>query len=149
MKLESNTSGIIGNVSITKYSGITGDIIEKIYIPNLVVSVGRNYIASRMIGTTSPVMTHIALGANSTAAVSGDSTLGTELGRAVLTSSTSLDNVVTYTATFAAGVATGSIQEAGIFNAASGGIMLARTTFAVVNKGSTDILAVSWQISVL
>lgn len=149
MELKSKTSGIIGNVSITKYSSITGDIIEKIYIPNLVVAVGRTYIASRMIGTTSTVMTHIALGANSTAAVNGDATLGTELGRAVLTSSTSLDNVVTYTATFGAGVATGSVQEAGIFNATSGGIMLARTTFAVVNKGVSDILAVAWTISVL
>jgi len=148
MKLKSQTSGIIGNVSITRYNA-EGSVVEKAYIPNLVVNVGKNYIASRMIGATPSVMTHIALGSNSTAAVNGDSTLGTELGRVALTSATSLDNVVTYTATFPAGTASGGIQEAGIFNASAAGVMLARTTFPIVNKSTTDVIAISWAVSIL
>jgi len=148
MKLKSQTSGIIGNVSITRYNA-EGSVVEKAYIPNLVVNVGKNYIASRMIGATPSVMTHIALGSNSTAAVNGDSTLGTELGRVTLTSATSLDNVVTYTATFPAGTASGGIQEAGIFNASAAGVMLARTTFPIVNKSTTDVIAISWAVSIL
>ncbi len=148
MKLDSKTRGIIGNVSITRYNA-EGKVIEKAHIPNLVVNVGKNYIASRMIGTSPVVMTHMALGSNSTAAVGGDATLGTELGRVVLTTSTVLDNVVTYTATFPAGSATGGLQEAALFNASSAGVMLARTTFPIVNKSATDVIAVSWQISIL
>lgn len=147
MELKSKT-GVIGEVSITKYN-LDNEIIEKIYIPNLVVAVGKAYIASRMIGTSLGVVSHMALGSNSTAAVNGDSTLGTELGRVVLTSSSVLDNVVTYTATFGAGVATGGIQEAGLFNASSAGTMLARTTFPIVNKSATDVLAVSWTVTIL
>lgn len=148
MKLDSKTSGVIGEVTFTIYNS-NNEIIEKFHRPNLVVALGKAFIASRMIGVTSGVMSHMALGSNSTTAVNGDSTLGTELGRVVLTSASSLDNVVTYTATFGAGIATGGIQEAGLFNAPSGGIMLARTTFPVVNKSPTDILAVSWTVTVL
>lgn len=147
MQLESQTKGIIGNVSITK-TNIAGDILEKIYIPNLVVSLGKTFIASRMVGTVANIMSHMALGSSSTGAVAGDATLGTELGRAVLTSATSANNIVTYTATFAAGVGTGSIQEAGIFNASSGGTLLCRTTFPVVSKQASDVIAVSWTITV-
>lgn len=148
MKLKSQTSGIIGNVSITRYNA-EGTVIEKAYIPNLVVNVGKNYIASRLVGASPSVMTHIALGSNSTVAVNGDSTLGTELGRVVLSSATSTDNVVTYTATFGAGVASGGIQEAGLFNASSAGVMLARTTFPIVNKSASDVIAISWAVIIL
>lgn len=148
MELKSQISGIIGNVSITKYNA-EGNVVEKAYIPNLVVSIGKSYIASRIIGATPSVMTHIALGSNSTIAVPGDTTLGTELGRVVITSATSLDNIITYTATFPAGVATGGIQEAGLLNSSSAGTMLARTTFPIVNKGALDVIAVQWNISIL
>lgn len=148
MKLESQTSGIIGNVSITRFN-VEGVVVEKVHIPNLVVNIGKNYIASRLIGATPTTMTHIALGSNSTVPVGGDATLGTELGRVVLTSSTSLDNVVTYTATFPAGTATGAIQEAGLFNASAAGTMLARTTFPIVTKGASDVIAIVWSISIL
>jgi hypothetical protein len=49
---------------------------------------------------------------------------------------------------FPAGTATGAITEAGIFNAATGGTMLCRTTFPVINKGSADSLAVTWVVTV-
>jgi hypothetical protein len=147
MDLKENTNGIIGKVSITRMNAM-GDILEKIYIPNLVVDIGRSYIASRIIGTTPAIMTHMALGSGATAPVGANTTLGTELGRVALTTSTSLNNVVTYTATFPAGTATGAIQEAAIFNAASAGTMLCRTTFSVVNKSASDIIAVSWTVTV-
>lgn len=148
MKLKSQTSGIIGNVSITRLDG-EGNVLEKIHRPNLVVGAGINYIASRMVGSSPSVMTHMSLGSNLAAAVVGDLSLGNELGRVVLTSSTSLNNVVTYTATFPAGVATGGIREAGIFNASAAGTLLARTTFPIVNKLATEILAVSWSIIIV
>lgn len=147
MELNSQTNGIIGRVSITK-TNINGDILEKIYIPNLVVTVGKNYIASRMVDTSQSVMTNMALGSSVVAAALGDTTLGTELGRIVLSAATFSGAVVTYTATFPAGTATGAITEAGILNAGTAGILLCRTVFPVVNKGASDIISVTWTITI-
>jgi hypothetical protein len=57
-------------------------------------------------------------------------------------------NAITYTATFGAGTATGAVVEAGIFNASSGGTMLCRTVFPVINKNAGDSLAVTWVVTV-
>jgi hypothetical protein len=111
------------------------------------VSVGKTFIAARMVGTPTE-MSHMALGADNTAAAVGDTALGSELGRVVLASDTSSGAIVTYTASFPAGTATGANVEAGIFNASSGGTMLCRTVFAVVNKGVDDAMAITWAITV-
>ena len=55
---------------------------------------------------------------------------------------------MTYVASFGAGDGTGAITEAGLFNAASGGDMLCRTTFSVVNKGSQDSMTITWEVTV-
>ena len=49
---------------------------------------------------------------------------------------------------FAAGSGTGAITEAGVFNASSGGTMLCRTVFSVVNKGADDSMTITWTITV-
>ena len=49
---------------------------------------------------------------------------------------------------FGAGVGTGALTEAGIFNASSGGTMLCRTEFDVVNKGSADTMTITWTVTV-
>jgi hypothetical protein len=115
---------------------------------NLVVTTGKNFTASRMVGTASNVMSHMAIGAGTTAAAAGDTALGSELGRVALTASTATDNVVTYTATFGVGVGTGAVTEAGILNASSAGTMLCRVVFDVVNKGANDTMAVTWTVTV-
>lgn len=53
-----------------------------------------------------------------------------------------------YVATFGPGVGTAAITEAGIFNAASAGTMLARTAFPVINKGALDTLTLTWKVTV-
>lgn len=79
-----------------------------------------------------------------------DSDLTTAHGdaRTALTSTTVSNNEVEYVATFGAAVCTGAITEAGIFNAVSSGTMLCRTVFDVVNKGSNDIITVTWTITI-
>lgn len=117
-------------------------------IDNLVVTAGKGFVASRMGGTSAAVMSHMALGTNATAAAAGDTALGAEAGRVALTSTTVFNNEITYVATFPAGTATGAITEAGIFNAGSGGTMLARTVFAAVNKGASDSITITWTVTV-
>jgi hypothetical protein len=137
---------ITGQVRII-VTGADGQVKDQREIKNLVVTVGKEFIAARMVGTPT-AMSHMALGSTNTAAAAGNTALGAELGRVALASSTASGAVVTYTATFPAGTATGAAVEAGVFNASSAGTMLCRTVFAVVNKGADDAMSVTWSITV-
>jgi hypothetical protein len=126
-----------------------GTIKQEQEIKNLVVTAGLGFIASRMAGTAANVMSHMAIGTNSTAALAANTTLGTESARVALTSTTPTGAAVAYVATFPAGTPatlTG-IQEAGIFNASSAGTMLCRTVFAIVNKDVGDTMSITWTVT--
>lgn len=136
-----------GELTIVRRNA-AGEITKELHVPNLVVTAGKGYIASRMTGTTAGVMSHMAIGTGTTAPAAGDTTLGTEAGRVALTSSVASANTVTYTAAFAAGTGTGAITEAGILNASTAGTLLCRTTFPVVNKQSGDSIAITWVVTI-
>jgi hypothetical protein len=135
-----------GQVSIDIF-GPNGELKEKAYIPNLVVAVGRAYIASRMKDDTATAMSHMAVGTGAVAADAADTTLGTEANRQLLSSTVVADNVVTYTANYAAGQGTGALTEAGVFNASSAGTMLCRTVFDVINKAADDSMTITWTVT--
>lgn len=138
-----------------------GNIKEEHNIDNLVVSVGKNHITSRLLGyagsagSTVNTMSHMAVGTTNTAAAAGNTTLGAEVAssRVALTSSTlttistSNDSII-YVGTYPAGTGTGSLVEAGIFNAASAGIMLCRTVFSTVTKGAGDSMVITWTVTI-
>jgi hypothetical protein len=117
-------------------------------VNNLVVAVGKDTIASRMVGNTTAIMSHMAVGSSNTAATTSQTALGTELGRVVLDSTTRSSNTVTYIATFPAGTGTGALTEAGILNASSSGNLLCRTVFGVVTKASGDTVVITWNVTV-
>ena len=125
---------------------LNGETVQE--VNNLVVTDGKEYVASRMKDATATAMSHMAIGSGSTAAAAGNSALGSELGRVALTSTTVSGAVVTYVATFAAGTGTGAVTEAGILNASSSGTLLCRTVFSVVNKGSSDSMTITWTVTV-
>ena len=124
--------------------------IQKDYrkIENVVVAVGKQIIAARLVGNTIAIPSHMAVGTDTTAAATGQTALGGELGRVVLDSTTRVSNVLTYVATFPAGTGTGALAEAAILNAASTGNMLCRTTFSVVNKAVGDSIVITWNVTV-
>ena len=124
-----------------------GNIKAEQEIRNLVVNAGLDYIASRMKDGTATAMSHMAVGSGTTSAAAGDTALGGELGRVALTSTTVTSNAVAYVATFGAGTGTGAVTEAGILNGASGGDMLCRTVFDVVNKAADDTLQITWTVT--
>jgi hypothetical protein len=125
-----------------------GTIKQEFNVPNLVVTVGKNYIASRMASNSATVMSHMAIGTGTGTPIVGDTTLGIEAGRVSVSSFSASTNTVTATATFPAGTGTGAITEAGILNGSSTGTLLCRTTFPVVNKASSDSIAITWVITV-
>jgi hypothetical protein len=63
-------------------------------VDNLVVTAGKEFVASRMIGTSANVMSHMAVGSGSTAAAAGDTALGSELGRTTTSASASGDFLI-------------------------------------------------------
>lgn len=161
----SNIVELGGTLAIAHF-GSNGKLIEDRFYSNIVVTVGKQWIASRMKDTSIPSqMSHMAVGGNATVGsnpskttpVVGDSALSTggtpalsELARVALSTAggTVSGAVVTYNATFAAGTGTGSLVEAGIFNAASAGTMLCKTSFDVVNKAANDSIAITWTVTI-
>ena len=128
--------------------GPDGNTKERIYINNLVVQTGRDYIAQRLISDSDGPMTHMAVGTSNAAAALADTALGTELTRQAFDTATRVNNVTTFVTTYAPGAATGALTEAGIFNASSGGIMLCRTEFNVVNKAADDTMVITWTVTI-
>ena len=128
-----------------------GNVKDEREVKNLVVNKGLEYIASRMKDASKSVMSHMGLGSGTTAAAASQTDLVTLLGsREALDSTTisgSNNEKVVYLSAFEAGDATGAVTEAGIFNAASGGDMLCRTVFSVVNKAADDTMSVTWTIT--
>jgi hypothetical protein len=125
---------------------INGEVVRD--IPNLVVTTGKNFVASRIKDATVDAMSHMAIGTGSAAPAAGDTALGSELHRNALESTAVSNNIVTYQATFAAGEGVGAVTEAGLFNAAAAGTMFCRTGFAVVNKGASDSMTITWSVTV-
>jgi hypothetical protein len=130
-----------------------GNVKEERTEKNLVVNAGLAFIISRMKGEAKDVMSHMALGSSSTAEAAGQTNLVSTLGvRELLdggspTITGTNSEKIQYVAGFEAGDATGSVKEAGIFNHATAGDMLSRTTFLEVNKAADDTMTVTWTIT--
>ena len=138
-----------GKVSVV-VTGPDGKVKEERYVDNLVVDSGLDFIAERMKDAVTTAMSHMEVGTDATAADAGDTTLGAAVGssRTALTSTTVTSNAVEYVCTFGAGVGTGALVEAGIFNAGAAGDMLCRTTFSVVNKAAADSMTINWTVTI-
>ena len=148
-------SAILDNLKATGQlqvvlTGPDGVVKEDHLLKNLVVDTGLNFIVSRMENAVASVMSHMSVGTGTTAAAAGDTTLETEIAgaRVALTSTTVAANQITYVASFNAGVGTGAITEAGVLNAVSGGTLLCRTVFPVVNKQVGDSMTITWAVTV-
>ena len=138
-----------GHVLIELY-GPDGELKETRQTDNLVVDTGKAHIADQL-SSSAGRRGDVAHGDRHRLdlARGRQHGLGTEIDRNALTSRTDATNIVTYVGNWAAGDGTNAaIAEAGIFNAASTGTMLARATFTAINKGASDTLAITWTVTV-
>ena len=135
-----------GIVNIKQYNS-TGNLIKDFTVNNLVVNSGISFIINRMYSSVENPMSHMAIGGTFGTPVPSETTLGSEITRVALTSTTIVGNSLVFVATFGAGVGTGLIQEAGIFNAATSGTMLNRVSFGSVNKNSSDTIVITWTLT--
>lgn len=110
---------------------------------NMIVNTGLYFIIQSMIksGSDRPnPMGYIALGTGTTAAAATQTALVTEAYRKAGTWSWSSGSTsFTLTASWDRGAVTGTITEAGVFNASSGGTMLDRLVFSTPFTGASDI----------
>jgi hypothetical protein len=156
-----------GSLSIIVTDTITNTIKQELYVPNAVVFTGKTFIASRIVGTSKAIMSHMGIGTGSlpvdtgtTVALPGNTALGAELtigtnnySRATTTVASFSGNVITYSSNFAAQnpnapVGGVELREAGIFNASSAGDMLCRTVFPIVTKLPADALTITWTVTI-
>lgn len=137
----------IGTLKIQLYNEFGNLILEK-DLKNLVVTTGKNWIVSRLGSNVSDVMSHMGLGSGTAIPVPEDINLISSMTRIALQSSIITDNTISYVGTFGPGINTGAVTEAGIFNAETGGTMLNRTTFDVVNKSAADTIIVTWNVTI-
>lgn len=137
------TISLVGEVEILLNNTI---VVQK---KNLIVQAGKNFLTNAVLSNSTSPFVAIAVGSSTTAASSGDTTLGSESYRNAYSTTNTLNNVITLSLFLSPGVATGSISEAGIFNnATSGGTMLSRIVFSTITKQSIDTLRLTWTITV-
>mgnify|MGYP006151131869 CR=1 FL=1 len=124
-----------------------GKVVREIH--NLVVAGGKELVASRLAGGGVDV-SHMAIGTSTLAASVEQTALTTELDRNSLATAggVAAANTVEFAASWGEGDGTGAVTEAGLFTAATGGTMLARTVFPVVNKTATDFITITWTITI-
>lgn len=148
-----------GNVDIVLYDEL-GAIKDERHIDNLIVDAGVEGVASRIAphdGSINPTSAYnyIGLGTGSTVVDAADVELAAELPTGVNyarlqdTTAQYSDSTkkLVLSVTFAPGQATGTLNESGIFNAATDGDMFARQTFAQITKAPGDTLTVTWTIT--
>lgn len=116
--------------------------VEVTHKDNIIVNAGFDLICDSLGAASRPaVLGYIGVGTGSVTPAAADTALGTQTVRQAATyAHTAGTKVFTMTTTFAAGVATAALTEAGVFNAAAAGTMLDRVTFPVINKGASDTL---------
>ena len=132
-----------------------GAIKDERHLDNLIVDSGLEGVAFRIaphdgsVKSNSP-WNYIATGTGVTPPASGDTALQLEIARIqdpVANYTTTSGKQVKLQVSFAPGIGTGVISESGLFNAAVGGNMLARQSFAPIVKGASDTLTVTWVIT--
>lgn len=142
---------MVGKVNLV-LAGPDGLTKEQREVYNLITTNGKDAVLDQIgrLGSQPAAFTFSAIGSGTATPVSGNTLLASELSRVSgVYAHTDDTNNFTNTATFGAGVGTGAITEAGLFNVLTANTIIAlnRQTFAVVNKGASDTLTVTWTIT--
>ena len=122
---------------------------------NTVVTSGRAWVLKQIQSVnivTSQVLSHIAIGSDTTAPASTQTALGLEVTRKSISSIDTTNLTAAppneqFQVAFATNEGNTTLAEVGIFNSSSGGTMLARATFASFVKATSNIFNISYNIT--
>ena len=136
-----------GRLTVHCYRG--GVLTEKRVVPNLVTNAGLENIINLMNDKTGVVMGYIAMGTGDKLPEPGDSQLVNEVGGNTVDSRISRGSVLDHMTVLTEGVAVGPLTEAILREKKDvGSVVMARTTFDVLNKGLDDVFTLRWEVYV-
>lgn len=142
---------LLGNWKFDLY-GEDGGLKQTDEVRNVVCTNGKEFLASFLYSAAAAASTftckYLAIGTDSTAEAAANTALGTELSRTTGTVSYVSNQIYQVKATFATGSGTGGIVEYGVFSSSTGGTLLNRGTRTVINKGASDTLVVTCQLTI-
>ena len=138
---------------------LDGSVADAWAVDNLITEYGCAHAASRLIGTSQSVMTHLAVGTG-TGETAASTTLNAEIARVALASMAvgtgalddevgrvCLDNEVIYKASFVDATGAGTIAEFAVFDANAVGNMLNYATGFSKVKTATQTLVVAYVLT--
>jgi len=114
----SEKTGVKGKWTIEVHDALTGELVSRQVKTNLIPTVGLSAMAAQFASAHTKDIgdnLYIAVGSDGTAPVLADTKLGTEVARKAVGSNASSGAVATIAVFFAAGEATGTHAEAGLF----------------------------------
>lgn len=121
---------------------------------NMVMNGGLSDIASLMIGSTTPVPTHVALGTGTTAVAANQTALATgdnTTWRSIVARTKYSTYIASYETTYSTSLANGTWSEIALYSGGTGtafsGTMFARA-LVTVTKTSSQVLSVAWRVQV-
>lgn len=147
----------------------SGKIKQEMYVPNTVVTTGKQHIASCLGNPSAQTrMAHMAIGISDAAATTALASevviaapgvtaynrinMASAANSSITIDTSGSNSSVTYIAQFGPNNPTSTsgqaLKEAGIFNSGSSGTMLCRTTFGTVTKLTADTLTINWTIAI-
>ena len=139
-----------GHVTVTLY-GPDGQIKDQRSGHNIITTDGKDFLASFLKSAAAAASTftakYVAIGTDSTAETVANTTLGIEVSRHTATVSYVSGGITRFVATFATGSGTGAIVEYGLLSSNTAGTLIGRHTSAVVNKGASDTLTVTYDVT--
>jgi hypothetical protein len=141
MAITHDTVGIHGHGLIEVHDAATGELLHSQRYTNVITNYARTQIIRSFRGNGLPItVTHIGIGTSGTAPLATDTALGNEVYRAVPTSQVDYSPTeLGFKLFVSASQANGStLREIGLFDASSGGNMMARSTsFTPIAKNAS------------
>ena len=139
---------IRGRLCIEQHDAETGELLHREIQDNKIVTAGLNLVRDLIMGS-GRYPSDIAVGTDNTPPVAGDTALGVEVFRNVITRRIPTSTQGTFQLFLGAGDANGNtLTEAGIFNRATIGDMLSRVTFADIIKTAAITVTLTWDITI-
>lgn len=144
---------LYGSWRIERHSPVGGQmrLVEVREGLNIITTAGKEALASFLnaaaSGATTNTFKYMAIGTGTGAESASDTALGTETARHTGTVSYVSGGIYQVKATFATGVGTGAITEYGLLNSNTAGTMFSRDVESVINKGASDTLTATLQIT--
>jgi hypothetical protein len=113
---------------------------------NIICQAGKNGILS-VSGVNLAAFSYVGIGSGVTIPTVSDTALQSEFARQAATTLNPQASTYQVTAVWGPGSFAGNIGEAGIFNAPTGGLMLARQLISTGYKNINDTLTIVWLIT--